>query len=109
VTTWSIPREQQSRELADALTRAIELADLDARTPLSELRVAASVDNQGTVAHVAWDERASVSRALRLTEAEMRAADPEGTANPVAAQLEGIELGLNQSVEAYRANNRGRI
>ncbi len=109
MTTWSIPREQQSRELADALTRAIEIADLDARTPLSELRVAASVDNKGTVAAVAWNVRGSVSRALRLTAAEMRAADPEGTPDPVAVQLENIATGLDQSVEAYRANNRGRI
>lgn len=104
MTTWAIPLAEQSTALADALTRAIHVGQLDAREALAELRVAASIDNQKTTAEMPWNVRRSVAEALRAVATEMRAARPEGTENPVIGQLEGIAAGLDQSVAAYRAN-----
>jgi hypothetical protein len=104
MTTWQIPAHRQSQELADALSRAISIGDLDAQRPLQELRVAASVDNNNTVAALAWGVRGCVADALRRTAAERRAAQPEGTPDPIAHQLEDMADAMHESVRAAALN-----
>jgi len=107
MTTAQIPATRHSKALADAITKAIELGDLEAQRPLAELRAAASPDNSGTVANVSWAEHAPVAKALRRAAEHFRSAQPEGVADPVPGHLEDIAGSLDQQLAQRRANGGG--
>ncbi len=104
MTSAQIPQNRQSEALTDAITKAIKLGDLEAQRPLADLRTAADPRNSATVANIAWGEHATVMRALQRTAKHYRATQPEGTTDPVAAQLEDLVGQLRQNLETHRAN-----
>ena len=104
MTTAQIKREHQSQALADGITKAIELGDLEAHRPLADLRAVASPSNSNTVSAVSYAEHAVVAKALRRAAAHYRSAQPEGTVDPVAEQLDSIAGQLDQHLALLRAN-----
>ena len=85
MTTWKVHEDQ---DLADALTLAIEKASPDAVVALSELRSCATAGNGYHLAHVPWEAREPVARALRAT----------STDHPLSDQLVNLADGLEQSL-----------
>ena len=107
MTTAQIPQSKQSQALADAITKAIEVGDLEAQRPLQGLRVCALPDNSRTVADVSWAEHPVVAKALRRAAKLIRSEQPEGTESPVAAQLDDVAGQLDNQLRQRQVNGGG--
>jgi hypothetical protein len=103
MTSFAIPAGLHSQQLADAFTRVIPRLDSDHDAVIAAcgLRVAASPDNQATVApDVPWAIRPRLAQVMR------EVADGGQLADGTAGQLRGLADGLDASVAARNLNSR---